>query len=56
MSNNQKDESPLRGKEVDQKSPKEDRSEADSKTLEQEPTISRRRGDRPDLEWTDHED
>jgi hypothetical protein len=57
MGNNQKDESPLRPTEIDQKltMPKGP-VEADSEASEQKPEAQPRREERPDLNWTDHED
>jgi hypothetical protein len=57
MGSNQKDESPLRPTETDQKLTKpQEPVEADSEASEQKPEAQPRPAERPDLNWTDHED
>jgi hypothetical protein len=57
MNSNQKDNSPLRQTEADQKlkTPNEP-VEADSQASEEAPDAQPQTGERPDLDWTDHED
>jgi hypothetical protein len=57
MGNNQKDESPLRRTEADQKSTKpKEPVESDSQASDEPPEPQPAPGGRPDLVWTDHED